>query len=418
MVRPHSKTINPLRSNRGAIRGGESMRPWRYHAKRLLVAGFAAWQLGLGGCQAKELQTPTSGLTPDFVSLVNMAGSEVVPPSQFVSRGQKKEENAGNSLDIKPTDPGSQEGRTARIRAVVNGEAILDEEVTAAAFQKLVGVRTEREKNEILKTTLDELIDREVILQDAVARFGKRGDGKVIKELLRYAEKEFEKQWLHRMMRANNHSDVESFRKFLRDAGMPLDMIRRQWERNFIAMEYVRSRIGPSLERIGHVQVEEFYQKNAKEFAVEDSLVWQDIFIAKLRHATPEDARRFAEALVVRIRKGEDFAKLAKEYDNGDSSLRENAEGIGRKRGEIRPVEAESRLWNMKAGQCEIVEMDTGYHIVKLTERTHAGLMPFDEKVQRDIKDKLRGQVFGTEMKRLVNDLKRRAIIEIANEIK
>src|SRR5207244_1017135 len=130
----------------------------------------------------------------------------------------------------------------------------------------------------------------------------------IIRELEKFAEKEFEKQWLHRMMRANKIEDEKQFERFMRDNGMPLETLRRQWERNFIAMEYVRSKISPSLDKVGHLEVVEYYERHPKEFAVEDGLTWQDLFIAKQKHASPAAARQFADALLARIRQGEDFA--------------------------------------------------------------------------------------------------------------
>ena len=62
------------------------------------------------------------------------------------------------------------------------------------------------------------------------------------------------------------------------------------------------------------------------------------------------------------------------------------------------------------------MELETGFHVVRLVKRQHAGRMPFDEKVQKQIRDKLRNQVFQREMKRLVDSLKRTAVIEIATD--
>ena len=96
-------------------------------------------------------------------------------------------------------------------------------------------------------------------------------------------------------MRANKYEDVKAFKVFLRENGMPLDMIQRQWVRNFLAMEYLRSRIEPHMNRVGHLQVLEYYETHGDEFKVEDSIDWQDIFIATARHPSPEAARKFAE---------------------------------------------------------------------------------------------------------------------------
>src|SRR5262249_36479461 len=150
---------------------------------------------------------------------------------------------------------------------------------------------------------------------------------------------------------------------------------------NFIAMEYLRHLIEPHLSKIGHLQILEYYEKHPEEFQVEDSVQWQDLFVATARHPHHEAARKVAEVLAERVRRGESFVALAKEFDNGDSSLRANAEGVGRKPGEIRPVEAEKALFSLKDGQVgPLIEMRTGFHVVKVIKRQHAGKKPFDDK--------------------------------------
>lgn len=387
---------------------------WRDYG--LFVATVLTAGVCLGGCQATE-RPSLAGIRPDFASMLSLPGSS----EAALARGQKPQPADGGKsyLEIGPEAPGSKDSRTARIRAVVNGEAILDEEVIAAAFQGLATARTETERAEILQAKLNEIIERELLMQDATLRLSKKGGAKFLKELEAVAEREFERQYLHKLMRANNQTNPDAFRRFLRDAGMPVDLVQRQWVRNFIAMEYLRSRIEPHTQRIGHLQVAEYYDKHPGEFAVEDSVVWQDLFIAVARHPSRDAARQFAEALVGRVRKGENFARLAKEYDNGDSSLRDNAEGIGRKRGEIQPTEAEAVLFSLEDGGIgPLIELETGFHLIRLVKRTHAGRQPFDEKVQKQVREKLRNQVFQQEMRRIIHELKRNAIIEVAKEVK
>jgi parvulin-like peptidyl-prolyl isomerase len=378
----------------------------------MLLAALGSLVCAAGGCQAKERQ-PDSAPNPDFASLLNLPGCQPA----LAARSQKPAPRP-SPLELGDDAPGNKAARSARIRAVVNGEAILDEEVQAAAIQVLMTARSDAEKADILNKKLTEIIERELLLQDAAARLKKRSG--FMDELKTIADREFDKQWLQRLMRANKYTDAEAFKRFLEDQGMPFKMIRRQWVRNFIAMEYIRSRIEPSISRIGHLEIVEYYNKNASEFQVEDGVQWQDIFIAHARHGgSVEASRRFAESLVLRIRKGEDFVRLAKEFDNGESSLRENSLGIGQKRGEIRPIEAEPILFSLKEKEVgPLIENEAGFHIVRLVSRTYAGRKPFDEKVQKEVKEKLRGKVFEAEMKRIISDLKARAIIEVANEIK
>lgn len=376
-----------------------------------LVTSLVSVVLGAAGCQT-EKQLIDPGFKPDPASLMGLPGSM---PS--AARAQKPQTGT-SPLELGPTDPGSSQTRGARIRAVVNTQPILDEEVVAAGFQQLMAPGLdEATKADILNKKLTEIIERELLLQDAEAKLGKRKG--FMDELKAAGNKEFEKQWLLRLMKANNKTDPEEFKRFLRDQGMPVEMIRRQWVRNFIAMEYVRSRIEPSITRIGHLDIVEHFEKNSQDFQVDDSVVWQDIFILKANHnGDAAAARRFADSLVERVRKGEDFAKLANEFDNGDSKIRNN-EGIGRKKGEIRPVEAEPIVFGLKEKEVgPPIESEAGFHIVCVAKRTYAGTMKLDPEVQKQIKEKLRGKIFEREMKKIINELKSKAIIDIAREIK
>jgi parvulin-like peptidyl-prolyl isomerase len=301
----------------------------------------------------------------------------------------------------------------ARIAALVNGEAILMEEVEAAAAQALAGAGTEARRAEILKDALNQVIDREVVWQDALARLNKGPGAKFLDKLKEVARQEFEKQWMQRFMRANHITSEEELKTFLRAHDMDFELFRRQWERNFLAMEYMRQRVESSINRIGHEQILEYYEKHSEEFKVEDKVEWQDLFIAAGQHPSRADARQLAAVLAERAGRGEDFARLAAEYDNGDAKYR-GGEGQGSKRGEIRPPEAEPLLFQLRDGQVgPLIELPTGFHVIRLVKRTYAGMLPF-EKAQKPIRDKLRGEVFQREMKRIVGDLKRKSVIEIA----
>jgi parvulin-like peptidyl-prolyl isomerase len=381
----------------------------RSHGLRGL--SLVASLLLLGGCQSSR--PSWEAVEPDLTVLLAKAS-----PAQ--ARGQKDEKPApkGSVLDLGPDAPGaSREGRVARIRAVVNSMPILEEEVLAAAAQALAGVRSEKEKAEVLNQKLDELIDREVVVQDAIAKLSSGPGSHYLTELKAAAHEEFDKQWMQKMMKGNGYTDEEAFKRFLRANNMPFDLIKRQWERNFIAMEYMRYRIQAHVTRIGHLQIQDYYDKHPEEFKIADSVDWQDLLISAAKHPTRLAARQFAEVLAARVRKGEDFARLSREFGNGVCSLQEGSPGKGSKRGEIDPREAEATLFRMSDGEVALVETEAGFHVVRLRKRVQAGQRPFDKEVQKEIQDKLRGQIFQREMKRIVKDLRRRAVIEVAQTI-
>jgi peptidyl-prolyl cis-trans isomerase SurA len=368
---------------------------------RLARIGVAV-ALVIGGCMARS--SALSALPPD------------------VARSQKPEATGSHTLaavclisqPVQQPAEASNANPTATIRAVVNGDPILDEEVRMSCYQQLAGARSPKERQEILKQALETLIDREVLLQDALAKLergGKQGE-KFIQKLREVADEEFDKRWLKPLMEHNHIENRDEFAGFMQRGGMSLDVMRRWWQRNFMAMEYLRSRVEPHLSRIGHTEIADYYTSHREEYTQPDSVHWQDILINAAPHASRAAARQFAESLVRRVREGEDFVKLSAEFDNGTSGRFRKGDGEGRKRGEIFPREAEPVLFKMHEGDVEIVECTPGFHIVRLVKRQYAGPIPFDGKVQKEIRDKLRGMVFQREMKSIVIELKRKAVID------
>jgi hypothetical protein len=364
---------------------------------------------------------------PELARAIDLAGSGLGP----LSRAQKPDGTTQTAaslrspLGVPPERSGelADSPAEAKISVVVNGEAILDEEIKAACYQALVQNRlntsiTEEERGKrqvtIFNNTCEQIIEREIVLQDAFARLIQNAKGKTnyLDKLKDAAHKEFDKQVLRPMKENNKWSTDEEVRQKLKEQKVSLEMLQRQWERQFMASEYLRNLVYKYIDVIGHVEVAEYYEKHPEQFKVGDTVEWQDLFINASNHPTRQAARLFAETLVNRINQGEDFVKLAREFDNGDAVSRENCAGQGKKLGEISPREAEMPLFQMHDGDVRIVELPAGYHVIKLVKRQFAGQMPFDAKVQKQILEKLRNEVGQREMKRIVKELRDKSIVE------
>jgi parvulin-like peptidyl-prolyl isomerase len=318
-----------------------------------------------------------------------------------------------------PDVPSPPDGAFAvRVRAKVNGTAILDNELKNATYPALMAIRDlpEPEKSAqqkaILQRALEQLIEREVILAEAFGKLKGPNGQKALEKIKASADREFDKQVRDMKRRAHCGSD-EEFKQLLALQGQSLDDMRRQFQRTMIASEYMRFRVSSRIDRIGLAEVREYYDQHPGEFRVDDSVRWQDIFIAADKHGGQEGARHFAQGILARAKGGEDFAQLAKKYDEGPSSLG-NGEGFGQRRGEIRPAEAEPVLFDLHDGEVgPLVELDTGVHLVRLIKREHAGLMPFDAKTQNFILKKLKNEVGEREWKRILKELREKAIVEV-----
>jgi hypothetical protein len=359
---------------------------------------------------------------PDLISAIARNGGG----GGDAVRGQKPDARpTATPLDVVPARPADAPDTPSSgvIRAVVNDQAILDDEVRATAHGELLRAsylpepERSRRTAEVYNIALNKIIDREIVLQDAFKMLKARGKAgeQMINKLKNAAHEGFDSQVLKPIKKANQFKTEAEVTRYFTESGVALASIRRAWERNFMEFEYLRTVIFPLLEtRVNHLMIQEYYEKHPEEFLVTDSVKWQDLFISTAKHGSREAARALAESLVDQARKGADFVKLVKENDDGDSTLRDG-DGVGSKRGEIKPVEAETMLFNLADGQVgDAIELPTGFHVVKLIHRQIAGQLPFDETVQKRIRDKLRNEFFEREQKRIVHELRQKAVVVIA----
>src|SRR5262249_53005571 len=149
-------------------------------------------------------------------------------------------------------------------------------------------------RKEIFDKQIDHLIEREVILQEAMAKL--KDHPQVMEKFREAATKEFEKKI--RGVRESQHIKTdEEFKAVLKAQGLTLGDVQRQIEREFMAVEYMRNLIAPAMDRIGREQIEDFYNKHPEQFQVKDSVTWQDIFIDAAKYPDREAARQFGERL-------------------------------------------------------------------------------------------------------------------------
>ena len=128
-----------------------------------------------------------------------------------------------------------------------------------------------------------------------------------------------------------------------------------------------------------------------------------------------QEPRRAAQAGRVHRRAGAggaDWAELSSKFNQGESSYR-NGEGLGQKHGEIKPADLENTLFKMEQGQVAIVELPTGYHVIRLAQRDFAGPQPFDDKTQTEIRKKLQNLIADREYKRIAKELRGKATIQV-----
>jgi peptidyl-prolyl cis-trans isomerase SurA len=311
-----------------------------------------------------------------------------------------------------PSVPRLEGDAQVRIVASIGNNPIYESEVREAVYQRMSELvrlsesqRAVRER-EIFREELRKIIDRELVIDDMVAALTARKQTAGLAKLRSEAAKEAENRLKEFKKERGIPSDAE-FKTVLRSQGLTLAGIKRQLERGFMMQTYLRDKLSPKLDALSLADVREYYASHLNEFQAEDRVKWQDLFVLAERFKTPVEARQYANQLAERAGKGEDFAKLCSEFSMGDSKFR-NGAGIGEKPGEIFPQDLEPTILALKAGQITVKETETGFHILRVAERTYAGPKPYDEKLQAEIRRKLQAQISEREAKREIDILWKR----------
>ena len=119
---------------------------------------------------------------------------------------------------------------------------------------------------------------------------------------------------------------------------------------------------------------------------------------------TKDEARKKAQDLLDRIRKGEDFAKLAKENSDDPGSKDKGGEYDFFRRGKMVP-EFDKAAFALKPGEVsDLVETQFGFHIIKLEERRTAANPSADQKVRQGIVDKLKQEKLEQQIAQIAKD--------------
>ncbi len=300
-----------------------------------------------------------------------------------------------------------------RIVASIGKTPVYEGEVREAVYNRLTefnrlpeSQRVVKEK-ELFREELRRIIERELVLDEMTARLTAMKQTSMLSRLKDGANKEAEAR-IKDIKKEIGVPNDEVFKDVLRARGLTLDGLKRQFARGFMMQTYLRQTATQKMDVIGLAEIREYHAAHADQFKAEDKVVWQDLFVMTSRFQTPDEARQYAAHMVARAQKGDDFAKLAGEYGMGDTKDR-NGAGIGTKPGEIFPPELEPNVLAMSAGQVAVRETETGYHVLKVVERTKAGTRPLDEKLQGDIRKKIQAQVYDRESKRLIETLWKRS---------
>lgn len=287
--------------------------------------------------------------------------------------------------------------------ATVNGKAIsrtdLDREVKlwtermASQGRQLPPAQVPTVRNEILES----LINQELLYQ-ASKKEKIKIDKKTIDERYESVKKRFKTE--------------EEFKEAIAKMDVTEAVIRTQLEKGLAIDELLKAKIVKDI-KVTEEETQKYYDENLDQFKQAEQVKASHILVKVAPDATDEqkaEARKKIETVQGKLKNGDDFAAVAKEYSEGPSNSRGGDLGFFQRGQMVKPFE--DAAFSMDTDQVSgVVETQFGYHIIKVHEKKTESTASFSE-VKEQLQEHLKQQKTRQAVENYVEELRKKAKIE------
>jgi peptidyl-prolyl cis-trans isomerase SurA len=240
-------------------------------------------------------------------------------------------------------------------------------EIAPLVAQLQRDARSEREFNEKLEQLQDDviqsLIDRVLIVKEF------RKDEK------KHIPESFVDSRISDIQSEQFDNDRSKFLSYLRSRGTTLREYRKEVEEDII-YNYMRQQQRKSQSVISPVRIETFYKENKDRFYQEDGVHLRLIQFSR-NEQTDDELRSKANQVFARLKAGEKFEDLAKEYSQ-DSRRAKGGDWGWQKRSDLKPEFSEPLFALNKGEVSNVIILPEGAFILYAEDRKFAGIQPID----------------------------------------
>jgi len=293
------------------------------------------------------------------------------------------------------------------VRVIVNGEIITEfdirrqvAEAVQIAREKYGDEGLQRKEREIRSNGIDELIDRKILVQEAkkVVLADPEKAEAIEKNLDAFVKGAVEEVGsLYKFYELAHKQGINPLKK---RAELKEDLLVEEIMRDNVYRKIVVTPKG----------IKRYYQEHTDEFTREGSLSFRHILLMFSRYETKEEAKSAAEDILNRLKDGEEFGDLAKEYSRGPHS----DEGGLWESDEVKDFRKDlvAKISNLKEGEISpIIDSSFGHHIFKIEEIILSQTLTF-QQAQNEIRNMLFREEFVKKRKEYLRKLRKDVVIK------
>jgi parvulin-like peptidyl-prolyl isomerase len=206
-----------------------------------------------------------------------------------------------------------------------------------------------------------------------------------------------------------NFPSEEVFYQALEKQGLAVDTLKENYRTNLMAQKLVEKEIRSKI-IVTPQDVFKYYSDNKAEFT-EPKMAKARIVTIKAGSARDDaTAKQMAENILIRIKNGENFSELAREFSE-DTYAKDGGDMGFVKKGDMMS-KIDEAIFSLKTFQfSQVIKTDLGYHIFKVEEIKQPELLKFDT-VSKDIEHIIFYKKLDERTKNYIEKLKESAYIE------
>jgi len=291
-----------------------------------------------------------------------------------------------------------------RIIARVNSEIVTQsqfererDKVRQQLAQQYSGAELDAKVKEYSKDLLRDLIDQALMVQKA-----KDLDINVETDVVKRLDD----------IRANfNLNSLEDLQKEVEKQGLLWEDFKDNIRRQLLMREVIGREVGRTI-IISREDARKYFDGHQQEFASPAGVSLAQILISNEKHK-PEEAEKRAKDALAELKAGQKWSDVVSRYSDDPATANEGGSIGFMKDGTLAPaISAEIAKLDLNQFS-DIIPIKTGFIILKVLDRRHQGIPPFEE-VEQQVQEKLYNQQMQPALRKYLVDLRRDSYIYLA----
>lgn len=314
-------------------------------------------------------------------------------------------------------EPATVDG--CQVIARVDGQVVLACEVLYRVNMRLEDNRDkippeqyEAVRDQLMLMTLTSMLDQKLLF----AEFRRNIPPENMPRIEDNLRPHFEEKEIPRLMQELDVKSTRELEQELARLGSSLDDTRRTFNEHVIASEWIRSKIKVN-DEVSPEEMVKYYRENRAAFEFPMKARFEELMVRKsgIPAQAEQQYARMAEMgnqvwtrVAVNPPSTPIFADVAQAKSEGFNAAKGGLYDWTNQ-GSLKAAVVDNAIFTLPIGQMSpILDSGTGFHIVRVLERTEAGCRPFSE-VQNDIREKLKDERMLVAQRKYLADLRKRA---------